>query len=546
MQFDLTQLQSSVPTKPEPPAVGRPPVKPVRQQDASKNFSSALRQADRKDERPTADERAGSEASKTDGSARPSRRSSQGATQGQRAAREESRIRPSHGDESMETSRVAPTPADQSTVDQDNQAHSVSADQTTQSLLLAQSAPLPSLVPVVESAPDADASEKQGTMIISLQQEGPTALSAHPLFVTPEPDQAASLAIHLVDQQESLTAVENRSGQSSVFTPAAPTFDGSMETGDGESQSTALEPVAMPLPAQPEPRLSDRPADPSAKPTADIVKTEAAPSAPSPASSQPNPIVPPVGDVPVKSDMAALHREDLREQPDKPLEKPAAKLSKQAEGTDPVRPWKGAPSPDDHAGSDFSEQGGREQNRSSDRATPTFIPAFSVPATDPAHASIIASPDRGMTPNQAGMERPLPPAPVVPVRSPLDVEPAFLTNTRSVSFEVAQPDLGRVNVRVSLSQDLVHTHFSSDRTDVGQLLMGGQDRLQSALQASGFDMGQFRVSIDRQSDQQGGQAWLAQTYEDHNKRQRGQADRPQLPHETTRPMEAARGVNLFV
>ena len=71
--------------------------------------------------------------------------------------------------------------------------------------------------------------------------------------------------------------------------------------------------------------------------------------------------------------------------------------------------------------------------------------------------------------------------------------------TRSVVLEVEQPDLGRINVRVSMTNEQVHTHFSSDRSEVGQLLINGQDRLQSALQANGLDMGQFRVDIDRQS-----------------------------------------------
>ena len=70
---------------------------------------------------------------------------------------------------------------------------------------------------------------------------------------------------------------------------------------------------------------------------------------------------------------------------------------------------------------------------------------------------------------------------------------------RAVTFEVAQADLGRVNVRVAMTNDLVHAHFSSDRSEVGQFLLNGQDRLQAALQANGLDMGQFRVDIDRQS-----------------------------------------------
>jgi flagellar hook-length control protein FliK len=66
-------------------------------------------------------------------------------------------------------------------------------------------------------------------------------------------------------------------------------------------------------------------------------------------------------------------------------------------------------------------------------------------------------------------------------------------------FEVAQTDLGRINVRVALANEVVHTYLSSDRAEVGQFLINGQERLQTALQANGLEMGQFRVDIDRQN-----------------------------------------------
>jgi len=69
---------------------------------------------------------------------------------------------------------------------------------------------------------------------------------------------------------------------------------------------------------------------------------------------------------------------------------------------------------------------------------------------------------------------------------------------RTVVLSVAQPDLGQVNVRVAMTNDVVHTYLSTDRPEVGQFLLNGQDRLQSSLQMSGFDLGQFRVDIDRQ------------------------------------------------
>jgi Flagellar hook-length control protein FliK len=81
--------------------------------------------------------------------------------------------------------------------------------------------------------------------------------------------------------------------------------------------------------------------------------------------------------------------------------------------------------------------------------------------------------------------------------------------TRSVVFQVAQPDLGQINIRVAMAaNEMVHTYLSSDRPEVGQFLLNGQDRLQAAFQANGLDMGQFRVDIDRQH----GGRWSEQGY----------------------------------
>ncbi|MBK9305781.1 MAG: flagellar hook-length control protein FliK [Nitrospira sp.] len=87
-----------------------------------------------------------------------------------------------------------------------------------------------------------------------------------------------------------------------------------------------------------------------------------------------------------------------------------------------------------------------------------------------------------------------------------------LPTMRSVVVNVTQPDLGHVNIRVAMTNDVVHTHFSSDRLEVGQFIVNGQDRLQAALQSSGMDMGQFRVDIDRQS---GGRSFQQSASQDH-------------------------------
>lgn len=96
--------------------------------------------------------------------------------------------------------------------------------------------------------------------------------------------------------------------------------------------------------------------------------------------------------------------------------------------------------------------------------------------------------------------RPAPPAGSASSLSPShDLEPFVPSMNRSVVFEIAEPDLGRINIRVAMVHELVHAYLSSDRSEVGQFLINGQDRLQAALQSNGLEMGQFRVDIDRQS-----------------------------------------------
>jgi hypothetical protein len=100
-----------------------------------------------------------------------------------------------------------------------------------------------------------------------------------------------------------------------------------------------------------------------------------------------------------------------------------------------------------------------------------------------------------------------PAQPSMPAHDAAESSVRFMT--RSVVFDVARPDLGHVNIRVAMANDVVHTHLSADRLDV--------DRLQAAFQANGLDMGQFRVDIDRQSagrsfqhdpsSQEQGQTW---------------------------------------
>ncbi len=109
-----------------------------------------------------------------------------------------------------------------------------------------------------------------------------------------------------------------------------------------------------------------------------------------------------------------------------------------------------------------------------------------------AHGRVLSSPPPPPTPT---VMSPTPSS--MPAQDATESSVRFMT--RSVVFDVAQPDLGHVNIRVAMTNDMVHTHLSADRLEVGQFLVNGQDRLQAAFQANGLDMGQFRVDIDRQS-----------------------------------------------
>ena len=114
-----------------------------------------------------------------------------------------------------------------------------------------------------------------------------------------------------------------------------------------------------------------------------------------------------------------------------------------------------------------------------------------------------------------GTSAPQAPQPVTtPTAPPVDWMPEPSANhAQSVLLEVAQPDLGRVNIRMAVNQDLVHTYITSDRSEIGQFLANGQDKLQTAFQNAGLDMGQFRVDIDRQS---AGRSFQQQTPQGQN------------------------------
>lgn len=154
------------------------------------------------------------------------------------------------------------------------------------------------------------------------------------------------------------------------------------------------------------------------------------------------------------------------------------------------------------SGSDWSEQGSRERGGNE---SPSSFHMAAAP-TPAGFASAMVGEVATAGTAALSMSRPVEssavssPAPAPPVPASRDAGESPLSATaRSVVFEVAQTELGRINVRVALANEVVHTYLSSDRAEVGQFLINGQERLQTALQANGLEMGQFRVDIDRQN-----------------------------------------------
>ncbi|MDO9117728.1 MAG: flagellar hook-length control protein FliK [Nitrospira sp.] len=168
----------------------------------------------------------------------------------------------------------------------------------------------------------------------------------------------------------------------------------------------------------------------------------------------------------------------------------------------PSTGWQEPTQQDDERGMEWSGRDHRERQAADQAMAQSATPEVSAPAT-PSHSSLMTNGvDHRAFSSAPSAKLPAdtqPATPTLPVQ-PTDWMPGPSTNqTKSMMLELSQADLGRVNIRVAVNQDTVHTHFVSERNELGQYLMNGQDRLQSALNASGLDLGRFQVDIDRQS-----------------------------------------------
>jgi hypothetical protein len=93
-----------------------------------------------------------------------------------------------------------------------------------------------------------------------------------------------------------------------------------------------------------------------------------------------------------------------------------------------------------------------------------------------------------------------------------DPETAPAPLTHSVQFDLAPADFGQLRVRVVLSDHTIHTHMSTDRAELGQMLTGQQEQLSTQLTAAGLDLGRFQVQVDQERTNHSGQEWQSQAH----------------------------------
>lgn len=123
--------------------------------------------------------------------------------------------------------------------------------------------------------------------------------------------------------------------------------------------------------------------------------------------------------------------------------------------------------------------------------------------------------------------------PVPPQTTQLSPDPEStpIPRTQSVQFDLAPADFGQLRVRVVLSDRTIHTHMSTDRAELGQMLTGQQEQLSTQLTAAGLDLGRFQVQVDQERTNHSGEEWQSQAHNgtSHQQRDPRQQDPTQEP-----------------
>ncbi|MCX5724608.1 MAG: flagellar hook-length control protein FliK [Nitrospirae bacterium] len=158
-----------------------------------------------------------------------------------------------------------------------------------------------------------------------------------------------------------------------------------------------------------------------------------------------------------------------------------------------------------------------------------------------------APPGQGGTPANS-RSAPASVAPPASLTSRLSPEPetAPVPGSHSVQFDLAPSDFGQLRVRVVLSDQTIHTHMSTDRAELGQMLTNQQEQLSAQLSSAGLDLGRFQVQVDQGSTGQSGQEWQSQAQGGRSQEQR-ESRQQDLQEDAPVPAKASRSgaLSLF-
>ena len=115
-----------------------------------------------------------------------------------------------------------------------------------------------------------------------------------------------------------------------------------------------------------------------------------------------------------------------------------------------------------------------------------------------------------------------------------------------VHMDLPFHDSGPLSVRISMTDQTVHTQFTTDRNELGSLLMGRQDQLQHTLTKAGLELGQFQVHIDQQGRQEAFPDRQSGRNGDASEQQPVSQEHPQHPQDREQlNRRPARGLSLF-
>ena len=117
---------------------------------------------------------------------------------------------------------------------------------------------------------------------------------------------------------------------------------------------------------------------------------------------------------------------------------------------------------------------------------------------------------------------------------------------QSVHVELPAHYSGPLSVRISMTDQMVHAQFTTDRNDLGALLFTRQDQLQQSLAKSGLELGQFQVHIDQRNQQESLPDRQSRRNDEAPEQQPASQDRNQQAQDRERPNHRSpRALSLF-